>query len=90
MLNKIHLIGRLGHEPSMRYTDGGTAIANFSLATSERWNKDGEKQEKTEWHRVVIFGKLAEICDRFLDKGSLIYLEGKVQTRKWEDKEGNT
>ena len=89
MLNKVILIGNLGAEPELRYTNGGTAVATFSLATSERW-KDaaGKTQESTEWHRIVAWGKLAEICNQYLQKGSRIYLEGKLQTRKWQDREG--
>jgi len=89
MLNKAVLIGRLGSDPEVKYTKDGTAVANFSMATTEKWKKDGEWQEKTEWHRIVSWGKLAEVCGDFLRKGSLVYIEGKIQTRSWEDKEGN-
>lgn len=89
MLNKVELIGRLGSDPEVRYTQSGTAICNFTMATSEKYkDKDGEKVEKTEWHRIVAFGKLGEICGEYLNKGKLIFVEGKLQTRLWEDKEG--
>lgn len=88
-INKVTLIGRLGQDPEIRYTNEGAAIANISLATSETWKgKDGQKQEKTEWHKVVIFGKLAEIAGEYLKKGSLVYIEGKLQTKKWQDQQG--
>lgn len=90
MINKTILLGNVGKEPEVRYTQDGKAIANISLATSESWkDKDGQKQEKTEWHRVVFFGKLAEVVEKYISKGSRIYLEGKLQTRKWQDKDGN-
>ncbi len=89
-VNKVILLGRLGADPEVRYTAGGTAVAKFNLATSETWkDKDGSKQEKTEWHRVVAFGKLGETCGEYLSKGKQVYVEGKLQTRSWEDKEGN-
>ena len=90
-VNKVILVGNLGQKPEMRYTQTNTAIATLSIATSESWkDKDsGELREKTEWHRVVFFGKLAEIAEQYLDKGSQLYVEGKLQTRKWQDKEGN-
>lgn len=86
-VNKVILVGTLGRDPEVRFAANGTAIANLSVATSEQWNDraTGEKQEKTEWHRVVIFGKLAEIAQQYLHKGSQVYLEGKLQTRKWQD-----
>ena len=87
-LNKVMLIGRLGKDPETRYTPNGKAVASFSIATSERWKKDGEKQERTEWHNVVAFEKLAEIISQYLTKGSQVFVEGKLQTRKWQDKEG--
>lgn len=87
-LNKVMIIGRLGRDPETRYMPSGKAVTNFSVATSERWKKDGEKQERTEWHNVVAFDKLAEICAEYLRKGSQVYVEGKLQTRKWQDKEG--
>ena len=90
MLNRVEIIGRLGHPPSTRYTNSGTPVCNFSVATDEKWtDKDGNKQESTEWHNVVAWGKLAEICDQYLDKGKLIWLSGKLKTRKWQDKDGN-
>lgn len=86
-VNKVILVGTLGRDPEVRFAANGTAIANLNVATSEQWNDraTGEKQEKTEWHRVVIFGKLAEIAQQYLTKGSQVYLEGKLQTRKWQD-----
>ncbi len=88
-VNKAILIGNLGKNPDMRYTPEGTAITNITLATTENWkDKNGEKQEKTEWHHVVFFGKLAEIAGEYLTKGSQIYVEGRIRTRKWQDKEG--
>lgn len=89
-LNKVILIGNLGRDPEVRYTPGGLAVANFSMATSESWtNKEGEKETRTEWHRIVAWGKLGEICGEYLSKGKQIYIEGRIQTREWEDKEGN-
>ena len=90
-VNKVILIGNLGQKPDMKYTQSNTAVANLSLATSESWkDKDsGDLKTKTEWHRVVYFGKLAEIAEQYLDKGSKIYIEGKLQTRKWQDQAGN-
>lgn len=83
------LIGRLGQDPEVRYTQSNTAVANFSLATNERYkDRNGEFQEKTEWHRIVAWGRTAEICQEYLRKGSLVYIEGPIQTREWEDKEG--
>ena len=89
-VNKVILVGNLGQKPEMRYTQTNTAVATLSIATSESWkDKDsGELREKTEWHRVVLFGKLAEIAEQYLDKGSQLYIEGKLQTRKWQDKNG--
>lgn len=86
-VNKVILVGTLGRDPEMKYAANGNAIANLSVATSENWTdkNSGQKQEKTEWHRVVIFGKLAEIAGQYLTKGSQVYLEGKLQTRKWQD-----
>ena len=89
MVNKVILIGNLGADPEMRYTQNGTAVANFRLATTETWKKEGEKDELTEWHRIVAFGRLAEICGEYLSKGSRVYIEGRIQTRKWEDRDGN-
>ncbi|MEM7027332.1 MAG: single-stranded DNA-binding protein [Pseudomonadota bacterium] len=90
-INKVTLIGNLGNDPDIRYTASGAAVANISLATAESWrDKDsGEQQERTEWHRVVFFGRLAEIVGEYLRKGSQVYVEGRLQTRKWQDKEGN-
>ena len=89
MLNKITIIGRLGADPDVRYTQNNTAVANISVATSERYkDKSGEQQEKTEWHRVVVWDRLAEICQKYLKKGSLVYFEGKSESREWEDKDG--
>ena len=90
-VNKVILVGNLGQKPEMRYTQTNTAVATLSIATSESWkDKDsGEQREKTEWHRVVFFGKLAEIAEQYLDKGSQIYVEGKLRTNKWQDKDGN-
>ncbi|MCC6502830.1 MAG: single-stranded DNA-binding protein [Deltaproteobacteria bacterium] len=88
-INKVILVGNLGADPEIRYSPGGMAVANFSLATSETFSKDGQKQTKTEWHKIVAFGKLAEICGQYLSKGKQVYIEGKIQTRNWEDKEGN-
>lgn len=88
-LNKAMLIGRLGQDPEVRYTQSNTAVANFSLATNERFkDRNGEFQERTEWHRIVAWGRTAEICQEYLKKGSLVYIEGPIQTREWEDKEG--
>ncbi len=91
MLNKVTLIGNLGQDPEIRYAQNGNAVATLSIATSESWKdkETGEKVEKTEWHRIVLFSRLAEIAEKYLQKGSQIYLEGKLQTRKWEDKDGN-
>ena len=89
-VNKAILVGRLGGDPEIRYTPSGAAVANFTVATSENWkDKDGQKQEKTEWHKIVAFAKLAEICGEYLHKGKQVYIEGRIQTRKWEDKDGN-
>jgi len=87
-VNKVILLGFLGQDPDLHYTPSGTAIANFNLATEEKWTKDGEKQTRTEWSKVVCFGKLAEIVGEYLSKGSQIYLEGRLRTESWEDKEG--
>ena len=88
-VNKVILIGNLGRDPETRYMPDGGAITNISVATTETWkDKAGEKQEKTEWHRVAFFGKLAEIAGEYLKKGSQVYVEGRLQTRKWQDKDG--
>ena len=89
-LNKVMLIGRLGADPEIRYTPSGSAVANFRMATTEQWtSKEGEKQERTEWHKIVAWRKLGETCGEYLHKGSLVYIEGKLQTRDWEDRDGN-
>jgi single-strand DNA-binding protein len=89
-VNKVILIGNLGNEPDVRYTQSGDAMANISIATSESWKdkNSGELHERTEWHRVVFFGKLAEIVKQYLHKGSKVYVEGQLRTRKWQDKDG--
>jgi len=89
-VNKVILIGNLGRDPEVRYSPNGSAIANVTIATTESWKdkNSGEKQEKTEWHRVVFFGRLAEIVGEYLKKGSQIFVEGRLQTRKWQDKDG--
>jgi single-strand DNA-binding protein len=88
-VNKVILIGNLGRDPETRYMADGGAITNISIATTESWkDKNGDKQEKTEWHRVAFFGKLAEIAGEYLKKGSQVYVEGRLQTRKWQDKDG--
>ena len=90
MINKVILVGRLGRDPELRYTPSGTAVANFSVATDERWsNAGGEAQSRTEWHNIVVWSKLAEICNQYLTKGRLVFIEGRIQTRDWEDKDGN-
>jgi single-strand DNA-binding protein len=90
-LNKAMIIGRLGQDPDVRYTQSNTAVANMSIATSERYkDKSGEWKEKTEWHKVVAWGRTAEVCQEYLKKGSQVYIEGPIQTNKWEDKEGQT
>lgn len=89
-VNKVILLGRLGQDPELKYTPGGSPVCNFSLATTESWtDKSGQKQEKTEWHRVVVWGKLAELCNQYLAKGRQAFLEGRLQTRSWDDKDGN-
>ena len=88
-LNKVQLIGHLGRAPDLKYAQSGTAIVNFSIATAERRKEGGDWTEFTEWHQVVVFGKTAEACNRYLDKGSQVYVEGKLQTRKWQDRDGN-
>jgi single-strand DNA-binding protein len=88
-VNKVILVGNLGADPEVRYMPSGDAITNIRLATTDSWkDKNGEKQERTEWHRVAFFGKLAEIAGEYLKKGSQVYVEGRIQTRKWQDKEG--
>jgi len=89
-VNKVILIGHLGADPEIRYTPSGQPVANFRLATSESWNdKQGQRQEKTEWHRIVAWGKLAELCGEYLAKGRQVYVEGRLQTRQWDDRDGN-
>lgn len=88
-VNKVILLGNLGRDPETRYTTGGDAVTNLNIATSEQWkDKSGEKQERTEWHRVVLFGRQAEIAGEYLKKGRSVYIEGRLQTRKWTDKDG--
>jgi single-strand DNA-binding protein len=90
-VNKVILVGRLGQNPEVRYTPSGAAVANFSVATNESWtDKSGQKQERTEWHKVVVWGKLAELCSQYLAKGRQCYIEGRLQTRQWQDKDGQT
>jgi len=90
MVNKVILIGRLGADPEVRYTPDGTMVVNFRIATDEiRKDKNGERLQKTEWHRIVTFGKLAEICGNYLAKGKLVFIEGRLQTSTWDDKDGN-
>jgi single-strand DNA-binding protein len=89
-VNKVILVGNLGADPEVRYASSGAAVVNFRIATSENWtNKEGGKETRTEWHRIVAFGKLAEICAEYLNKGKQVYIEGRLQSRSWEDKEGN-
>ena len=88
-VNKVILIGNLGKDPEVRYTPGGQAVANFTIATNENWtDKQGQKQERTEWHRIVVWGKAAENCGEYLSKGRQVYIEGRLQTREWTNKEG--
>ncbi len=88
-VNKVILVGRLGRDPETRYTGGGQAVANFSLATDESYkDKNGERQKRTEWHKIVVWGRQAEIAQQYLKKGSLIFIEGRIQSREWQDKEG--
>ena len=89
-VNKVILVGNLGKDPESRYLPDGGAVCNFSIATTDKWkDKGGEQQERTEWHRISTFSKLAEICGEYLKKGSQVYIEGRLQTRKWQDKEGH-
>jgi single-strand DNA-binding protein len=89
-VNKVILIGNLGKDPELRYTPGGQATASFSLATTERWNdKNGQKQERTEWHNIVAWGKLAELVNQYLKKGRSAYIEGRINYRSWDDRDGN-
>ena len=89
-VNKVFLIGNLGADPEVRYTSSGSAVANFRIATSEVWNdRNGERQERTEWHRIVVWGKQAEHCGEYLNKGRSVHVEGRIQTREWDDRDGN-
>jgi single-strand DNA-binding protein len=89
-VNRVILVGRLGRDPETRYTSSGQAVCNFTLATNEVYrNRTGEQQERTEWHRIVVWGKLAETAQQYLKKGSLVYIEGRIQTRQWDDRDGN-
>lgn len=89
-VNKVILVGNLGRDPEIRYTQTGTPVTNFTMATSERWtDPSGEKREKTEWHRIVVWGKQAEVAAEYLRKGRQVYIEGSLQTREWTDREGN-
>lgn len=89
-VNKVILIGNLGSDPELRYTQGGQAVANFNIATNERWtDKDGKTNERTEWHKIVVWGRTAENCEKYLKKGRQVYIEGRLQTRDWEDRDGN-
>jgi len=88
-VNKVILVGNLGKDPEVRYTPGGQAVANFTIATNEAWtDKQGQKQERTEWHKIVVWGKTAENCGEYLSKGRQVYIEGRLQTREWNNKEG--
>lgn len=88
-VNKVIILGRLGQDPELKYTPGGMAVCNFTVATSESWaDKSGQKQERTEWHRIVVWGKLAELCNQYLSKGRQAFIEGSLQTRSWDDKNG--
>ena len=88
-VNKVILIGNVGADPELRYTPSGTAVTNFNMATNESWtDNSGDRQEKTEWHRIVVWGRLAEICNQYLRKGSKVYIEGRLQTRSWEGQDG--
>jgi single-strand DNA-binding protein len=89
-VNKVILVGNLGKDPELRYTPSGAAVANFSIATTENYkDRDGNRQSKTEWHNIVVWRQLAEICGKYLHKGKQVYIEGKLQTRKWQDRDGN-
>jgi single-strand DNA-binding protein len=88
-VNKVILVGRLGRDPETRFTAGGQAVANFSVATDESYkDRNGERQKRTEWHKIVVWGKQAEIAQQYLKKGSLVFIEGRIQSREWQDKEG--
>ena len=89
-VNKVILVGRLGRDPETRYTSGGQAVCNFTLATDETFkDRSGERQKRTEWHRIVLWGKLAEIAQQYLKKGTMVYVEGRIQSRQWDDRDGN-
>lgn len=90
MINKVILVGNLGQDPELKYTQAGTAVANLSVATNRVWkDRDGNKQEETEWHRVIVWAQTAEFCSNYLSKGNKVYVEGRLQTRKWQDQNGN-
>ncbi len=89
-VNKVILVGRLGRDPETRYTSGGQAVCNFTLATDESFrDRSGERQKRTEWHRIVLWAKLAEIAQQYLKKGTMVYIEGRIQSRQWDDRDGN-
>jgi single-strand DNA-binding protein len=90
-INKVILLGRLGQDPELKYTQSGAAVCNFSIATSESWTdkNSGQKQEKTTWHKIIVWGKLAELCNQYLSKGRQAFIEGKIDHRSWEDENGN-
>lgn len=89
-VNKVTLIGRLGRDPELKYTQSGTAYCRFSIATDDQWtDKSGQRQERTEWHNIVAWERLAEICGQYLAKGRMVYIEGSIQSRQWEDQDGN-
>lgn len=90
MLNKVMIIGNLGQDPELRHTNSGAAVASFTVATSRKWkDKDGQQQAETEWHRIVAWQRLADLCGEYLTKGKKVYIEGRLQTRKWQDQNGN-
>ena len=89
-MNRVTLMGHLGKDPELRYTNGGVPVCSATLATTDKWTKDGEKQEKTEWHKLNIWGKPGEAFEKYLQKGDQVLVEGSIETRKWEDKDGNT
>ncbi len=90
-INKVILVGNLGSDPELRHTPNGNPVANFNIATTDLWtNKDGQQEQRTEWHRIVAWGRLAEICNEYLKKGRQVYIEGRIQTRSWEDQNGQT
>jgi single-strand DNA-binding protein len=88
-VNKVILVGRLGKDPEVRYAQSGTAVTNFTMATTRTYKKENERVDETEWHKIVAFGRTGEICGEYLNKGSQVYIEGRIQTREWEDKDGN-